>query len=58
MELHEHSRACAFRKLASDYSIHNIYKACDDMESLEASLGQLIYEDSTSTTSCYLFYFR
>lgn len=46
MELHEHSRAWKFlEKLASDYSIHNIYKACDDMESLEASLGQLIYED-------------
>src|SRR5690625_7781023 len=45
-DFHEHSRAWRFlEKLASNYNIHNIYKACEDMEGLEASLGQLIYED-------------
>lgn len=47
METQEHSMVWEFlEKLAHRYDIHNIYKACEDMESLEASLEQLIYEDS------------
>src|SRR5690625_7262341 len=48
-----HSKAWRFlERLASDYDIHNIYKACEDMEGLEASLGQLIYEDKIGRASC------
>lgn len=57
MDSHEHSKAWRFlEKLASDYNIHNIYKACDDMESLEASLGQLLYED-LDTSDFRVLYF-
>lgn len=43
---HSHSGVWPFlEKLVTQYNIHNIYKACDDFESFESSLDQLIYED-------------
>src|SRR5699024_4478108 len=52
-----HSKAWRFlERLASDYNIHNIYKACEDMEGLEASLGQLIYEDMDTSDYRVLYF--
>lgn len=57
MELHTHSQVWKFlEKLATHYNIHNIYKACEDMESLEASLGHLIYEDMNTSDFRVLYF--
>lgn len=57
MEQHTHSKVWRFlEKLATHYDIHNIYKACEDMESLEASLGHLIYEDMETSDFRVLYF--
>lgn len=57
VETHEHSDVWEFlEKLAHRYNIHNIYKACEDMESLEASLDQLIYEEDIDTSDFRIVY--
>lgn len=58
MEEQTHSQVWSFlEELAHRFDIHNIYKACEDMESLEASLDQLIYEDDIDTSDFLIVYF-
>lgn len=57
LENHTHSDTWLFlEKLAQHYNIHNVYKACEDMESLEAGLSQLIYEDSEDSDFLIIYF--
>lgn len=56
-ETHNHSKLWSFlEELALKYNIHNIYKACDDLESFEASLEQLIHGE-IDTSDFKILYF-